>query len=147
VSLREAVSPLVAVLLLVAITVAAALASYFFVLRISSTLQTSARSPLAVIEERVRIVGVERASCPPDNCYRVHVVNYGDVRVCIDRVYVVSRGGLTVYVYDPGNWCIDPGEELWWWLWVPGGVLVEGREYVVLLTTTRGSEARCGFRA
>ncbi|RLF08115.1 MAG: hypothetical protein DRJ64_01705 [Thermoprotei archaeon] len=134
---KRGVSPVIAVLLLVVIAVAAAVLTYIWILSYTGTLQQ--QSGTEQLQERIKIDGVQVSG----NTLTIYVRNIGDVKVNITSAYLLrndnvlkSNTGLNVEI-DPGQ--VDSSIQL------TGVTLDDGQTYVVKVVTLKGTEASYTF--
>lgn len=136
---KRGVSPVIAVLLLVVIAVAAAVLTYIWILSYTGSLQQ--QSGTEQLQERIKIDGVQ----VNDSNLKIYVRNIGDVKVKITSAYLLkndnvlkSNTGLNVEI-DPGhvNYSIT--------IDISGVSLNDGETYVVKVVTLKGTEASYTF--
>mgnify|MGYP000235730977 CR=1 FL=1 len=134
---RRGVSPVIAVLLLVIIAVAAAILTYLWVLGYMGTVQRGGTTE--ALQERIKVEGVRISG---DDIVGVYVRNIGDVEVRIREVYVVFPTGHTEYRRFSER-VLDPGEmEL---ISFSGIDLEPGVTYTVRVVTLGGAEGSYVF--
>jgi len=137
---KKGVSPIIAVLLLIVITVAAALLTYLWVLGYIGSAQRSG-SP-EQLEERIKIDGVKVAG----TTVTIYVRNIGSITVEIQAAYILNA--TTGVVLDANTEVdlepLDPGDV--------GEVTVSvtstyksGHTYVAKAVTKKGTEASLAF--
>ena len=134
---RKGISPVIAVLLLVIIAVAAAILTYLWVLGYMGTVQQQGTTE--ALQERIKIDSIETSG---DTLSKVYVRNTGDVSVTVNSLYIADSTGEAACIYSGEDIEIDPGE-------VKGITvkydLTPGRTYVVKAVTTSGVEATYTF--
>jgi len=132
---KRGVSPVIAVLLLIVIAVAAAVLTYLWVLGYIGTVQSTGGTEQ--LQERIKIEGVDTVN------NEVYVRNIGDIKVTIDAVYVLNATG----VIDSDTTVsqeIEPGEVAE--ISLPTGISWKsGVTYIVKAVTETGTEATYTF--
>ena len=131
---RKGISPVIATLLLIVISVAAAVMTYIWLTRYMGTLQSQAGT--SQLQERVKIEGV-KISEKDDKITKIYVRNIGDVEVTIDAVYLIDSSGNILYK-DDATLPLSPTDDNVLTVELTG--LVEGKTYTVKIVTTRGTE-------
>ena len=142
---KRGVSPVIAVLLLIVIAVAAAVLTYLWVLGYIGTVQSTGGTEQ--LQERLKIEGVKVES---DKISAIYVRNIGDVAFNISAVYLSDASGviaadpsLTVGPVSPGSvQTLDSSNGL---SNVIGETLSEGTTYIVKVVTASGTEATYTF--
>jgi len=136
---KRGVSPVIAVLLLVVIAVAAAVLTYIWILSYTGSLQQ--QSGTEQLQERIKIDGVQVS----DSNLKIYVRNIGDVKVNITSAYLLkndnvlkSNTSLNVEI-DPGH-VVDSIT-----IDISGVSLNDGETYVVKVVTLKGTEASYTF--
>ena len=134
---RKGISPIIAVLLLVIIAVAAAILTYLWVLGYIGTVQQQGGTE--ALQERIKIEGVSYDG----SALTVYIRNIGDVQTTIDAIYVFdSTGTLAADPVTGLNMTLTPGD-------VNSGqisvTLQNGMTYVVKVVSTTGAEATYTF--
>jgi len=139
---KKGVSPIIAVLLLIVITVTAALLTYLWVLGYIGSAQRSGQP--SQLEEKIKIDGVKVSG----NTITIYVRNIGSVRVVIQAVYILNATtGAVIDANTNLNVGLDPGQ-------VSGdtdvqitvsGTYTSGYTYVAKVVTTKGTEASLAF--
>jgi len=134
---RKGISPVIAVLLLVIIAVAAAILTYLWVLGYMGTVQQQGTTE--ALQERIKIDSIETSG---GTLSKVYVRNTGDVNVTVNSVYIADSTGEATCIYSGEGKEIAPGEVI--------GIsvsysLTPGRTYVVKAVTTSGVEATYTF--
>ena len=140
---KKGVSPIIAVLLLIVITVTAALLTYLWVLGYIGSAQKSGQPP-EQLEEKIKIDGVKVSG----NTITIYVRNIGSVRVVIQAVYILNATtGAVIDANTNLNVGLDPGQ-------VSGdtdvqitvsGTYTSGYTYVAKVVTKKGTEASLAF--
>ena len=135
---RKAVSPVIAVLLLIVIAVAAALLAYVWITGYVGTLE-SGTTP-AQIQEKIRIEAVKISGT---TLASVYVRNIGDTTITLSAVYLIdaSTGGVISSTTVSGT--LNPGSVTA--LDAGLGTLSAGETYVVKVVTENGVEATYTF--
>jgi len=132
---RQAVSPVIATLLLIVIAVAAAVLAYIWIIGYQGTLTQQASAQQ--LQERIKIEAVELSG----NTLTVYVRNIGDTTVQLATVYLIGPSG-TILATNSLTAQLGPGD-----LSKSGDVtltynnLQSGTTYVVKVVTTKGTEA------
>ena len=131
---KKGVSPVIAVLLLIVIAVAAAVLTYLWVLGYIGTVQSTGGTEQ--LQKRIKIEGVNTVN------NTVYVRNIGDIKVTIDAVYVLNATGVIAsntsieQEIDPGN-----VQEIS----LPSVTWESGKTYIVKTVTETGTEATYTF--
>lgn len=138
---KKGVSPIIAVLLLIVITVTAALLTYLWVLGYIGSAQRSGQP--SQLEEKIKIDGVKVS----DNRVTIYVRNIGSVRVVIQAAYILNATTGTVIDAETNlNVGLDPGEVSGTNVYVEvSGTYTSGYTYVAKVVTTKGTEASLAF--
>jgi len=131
---RQAISPVIATLLLIVIAVASAVLAYIWIIGYQGTLTQQASAQQ--LEERIKIEAVDYSA----NNLIVYVRNIGDIKVNITAAYLINASGIViksnttipVQLLDPGK--LKSVE-------IPNVTLDSGKTYVVKVTTAKGTEA------
>ena len=137
---RSAVSPVIAVLLLVMIAVIAGTLLYVWLSGYMGTLQAGAGTES--LEEKIKIEGVKYAT-GTTNKLTAYVRNMGDVSVTITAIYLINATSETVIASDTDeSVSINSG--------AVGSVeltctLTSDQTYIVKVTTSKGTEATYKF--
>jgi len=131
---KRAVSPVIAVLLLVVIAVAAAIITYVWLTGYIGTLQQ--QSGTQQVQERLKIEGVKISG----NTITIYVRNIGDVKVNITSAYLLDTDGNVLAVNTTGSKSLDAGKSTTATVDISGVSLTNGRTYIVKVTTERGTE-------
>ena len=138
---RSAVSPVIAVLLLVMIAVIAGTLLYVWLSGYMGTLQAGAGTES--LEEKIKIEGVKYATGTTTGTLTAYVRNMGDVSVTITAIYLINATSETVIASDTGvSVSINSG--------AVGSVdlsctLTSDQTYIVKVTTSKGTEATYKF--
>ena len=136
---RRGISPVIAVLLLIVIAVAAAILTYVWISGYVGTLQAQAGAQQ--LQERIKIDGVEIRD---NKITGVYVRNIGDVEVTIDAVYVLdTSGNILGATIGVGATITAAGASHI--TSVSSPTLQEGHTYIVKVVTTRGTEVTYQF--
>ncbi|RLE62717.1 MAG: hypothetical protein DRJ38_09145 [Thermoprotei archaeon] len=142
---KRGVSPVIAVLLLIVIAVAAAVLTYLWVLGYIGTVQSTGGTEQ--LQERIKIEGVN-IDTSTDKIAVIYVRNVGDVAFHITSVYLSDASGVVTadvnrdLVVPPGNVeTLDSGDLPN----VTGYKLSEGISYVIKVVTKSGTEATYTF--
>ncbi len=138
---RKGISPIIAVLLLVIIAVAAAILTYLWVLGYIGTVQQQGGTE--ALQERLKIEGVDAAG---GTLNAVYVRNIGDVQSEIDAIYLLNATGVIGVDWDIGE-TIPPGNLTRIDLVADQGTfdLSVGVTYIVKVVTRTGAEATYTF--
>lgn len=135
---RKGISPVIAVLLLVIIAVAAAILTYLWVLGYIGTVQRGGSTE--ALQERIKVEGVDLSGT---RIVGVYVRNIGDVQVTVSAVYLIYPSGET-YLLEDDPWPISPGSMRRISL-DSRPSLSPGTTYVVKAVTASGTEATYTF--
>lgn len=133
---RRGISPVIAVLLLVIIAVAAAILTYLWVLGYMGTVQQQGGTE--ALQERIKVEGVDLSGT---RLIGVYVRNVGDVDAVLSSIYLVHPTGDTDQLYS-GRLVIDPGTVRRVGV---SAYLSPGTTYVVKAVTASGTEASYTF--
>ena len=138
---KKGVSPIIAVLLLIVITVTAALLTYLWVLGYIGSAQRSGQP--SQLEEKIKIDGVKVS----DTTVFIYVRNIGSVRVVIQAAYILNATtGTVIDAKTDLNVGLDPGEVSGTNVYVEvSGTYTSGYTYVAKVVTTKGTEASLAF--
>ncbi len=136
---RKGISPIIAVLLLVIIAVAAAVLTYLWVLGYIGTVQQQGGTES--LQERIKIEGVEISG---GTINTVYVRNIGDVNAEIDTVYLIDPTGSSTDC-DVSNTELTPGTLSEIDTSGCGFGVTSGETYVIKVVTTTGAEASYSF--
>jgi len=148
---RRGISPVIAVLLLIVIAVAAAILTYVWITGYVGTLQSQATAQQ--VQERLKIDGI-KVDTSDEDVDLVYVRNIGDVQVKIAAVYLLDSNGniLAINGSTLADDTLDPGElvtvkdknndEI---TWNPPVTLESGKAYVIKIVTDRGTEVTYQF--
>ena len=143
---KKGVSPVIAVLLLIVIAVAAAVLTYLWVLGYIGTVQSTGGTEQ--LQERLKIEGV-KVDTGSDTISEIYVRNIGDVAFNIAAVYLSDASGviaadtsLTVDPVSPGSVQTLSSSVL---TKVASQTLSEGTTYIVKVVTASGTEATYTF--
>jgi len=138
---KKGVSPIIAVLLLIVITVTAALLTYLWVLGYIGSAQRSGQP--SQLEEKIKIDGVKVS----DGTVTIYVRNIGSVRVVIQAAYILNATtGTVIDAQTDLNVGLDPGEVSGTNVYVEvSGTYTSGYTYVAKVVTTKGTEASLAF--
>jgi len=137
---RKGISPVIAVLLLIVIAVAAAILTYVWLTGYMGTLQSQAGTQQ--VQERIKIEGV-KIDTDNDQVDAVYVRNIGDVSVKIADIYIMDSSGNVIEkiskttTLNPENTStitVDMSTKL-----------SEGSTYIVKVVTARGTEVTYQF--
>ena len=133
---KKAVSPVIAVLLLVVIAVAAAIITYVWLTGYIGTLQQ--QSGTQQLQERLKIEGITVAS----NTITIYVRNIGDVKVNITSAYLLDTNGTILAASTGLKVDLDPGEieTSSVNINIASVTLSNGRTYIVKVVTEKGTE-------
>ncbi|MDW8005016.1 MAG: archaellin/type IV pilin N-terminal domain-containing protein, partial [Thermofilaceae archaeon] len=130
--MKKGVSPVVATLILVVITVVSVIVSYFWISSYMVTLKTSADQPQ--IKEMVKIEGKGYT----DGKLKVYVQNIGSTKTFIVSIYILKRDNTVVLADNNIGIELEPGQSAV--LEVP--LPVNNRDqYILKLVTATGVEA------
>ncbi len=143
--MRRGISPVIAVLLLIVIAVAAAVLTYIWVVGYMGSLQQ--QSGAEQLQEKIKIEAVSYS----DNTLTIYVRNIGDVRVNITAAYLIGPQGTVIasnlglgdgkgVVLAPGQ--VSSNGDIT--ISVTGG-LDPGTTYTVKVVTEKGTEATYTF--
>jgi len=140
------VSPVIAVLLLVVISVIAGTLLYVWLTGYMGTLQTGVGTEQ--LKEKIKIEGVKYESSDTTGTVTVYVRNIGDTKVTLNAVYLYNASGTVVAADTDENVELDPGEVGT----IPqtngndlSCTLSSGKTYTVKVVTQRGTEATYTF--
>ncbi|UNQ73638.1 archaellin/type IV pilin N-terminal domain-containing protein [Infirmifilum sp. NZ] len=136
---RQAVSPVIATLLLIVIAVAAAVLAYIWIIGYQGTLTQQASAQQ--LQERIKIEAVNYSNGNLD----VYVRNIGDVAVDISAVYLIDASSGTVIANQSvTDVTLTPGGVNRVQILasnMPSAGLQSGKTYTVKVVTTKGTEA------
>ena len=141
---RRGISPVIAVLLLIVIAVAAAILTYVWITGYIGTLQT--QSTGQQLQERIKIEAVDIGA--GGGSLTIYVRNVGETAVTISAAYLInatngdvlaSNTDLSVGI-NPGD--VSNGVTI---TDISAGVWVDGKTYVVKVVTAKGTEATYQF--
>jgi len=133
---RQAISPVIATLLLIVIAVASAVLAYIWIIGYQGTLTQQAGAQQ--LQERIKIEAVEYDG---SNLY-AYVRNIGDIKVDIATAYLINASGIVIAKNTSiSNVSLNPGDL--------GSVkipnvstsLESDKTYVVKVVTAKGTEA------
>jgi len=133
---RKAVSPVVATVILVLISVVAGVMLWLWV----SGFTSAATAQQPALNERIKIEAVDAST----GSLKVHVRNVGGTTVNITKLYVLTTNGVVYEVPDISPTSINPSnvEEI-------SATLTKtynsGTAYIVKVVTKNGVEASCTF--
>ena len=138
--MRRGISPVIAVLLLIVIAVAAAVLTYIWVVGYMGSLQQ--QSGTQQLQERIKIEAVKYA----DTTLTIYVRNIGEVDVTISAAYLINASGTVIASNTGLTVDLDPGQ-------VSGDNDVQiknvdlsaGATYTVKVVTDKGTEATYTF--
>ena len=137
---RKGISPVIAVLLLIVIAVAAAILTYVWLTGYMGTLQSQAGTQQ--VQERIKIEGV-KIDTDNDQVDAVYVRNIGDVSVKIADIYIMDSSGNVIEKIS-STATLNP--ESTSTLSVSMSTkLSEGSTYIVKVVTARGTEVTYQF--
>jgi len=133
---KKAVSPVIAVLLLVVIAVAAAIITYVWLTGYIGTLQQ--QSGTQQLQERLKIEGIRYSA---GKLY-IYVRNIGDVKVNITSAYLLYTNGTILKASIKINTELDPGsiDTSNVYVDLSGVSLDVGKTYIVKVVTEKGTE-------
>jgi len=134
---RKGISPVIAVLLLVIIAVAAAILTYLWVLGYIGTVQREGGTE--ALQERIKIEGVDISG---NYLVGVYVRNVGDVEATVNAIYLIDPTGDSRLIFTSSR-TLDPGVVIR--IPVSSTYLSVGTTYVVKAVTTSGTEATYTF--
>jgi len=133
------VSPVIAVLLLVVISVIAGTLLYVWLTGYMGTLQTGVGTEQ--LKEKIKIEGVGYSG----GALTVYVRNIGDTKVSLKAVYLYDASGTVVAADTDEDVALDPGDVGT----IPetglSYTLSSGKTYTVKVVTQRGTEATYTF--
>ena len=131
---KRAVSPVIAVLLLVVIAVAAAIITYVWLTGYIGTLQQ--QSGTQQLQERLKIEGVKVTG----GTVTIYVRNIGDIKVNITSAYLMDTNGTVLAANTGVSKDLDAGKSTTVTVDISSISLTNGRTYIVKVTTERGTE-------
>ena len=134
---RRGVSPVIAVLLLVVIAVAAAVLTYIWILSYTGSLQQ--QSNTKQLQERLKIDGVQATT----NALTVYVRNIGNSKVEISSLYLIHSGSITHQTTTSVSIDANSVTSISWTL--GDNAISSGQTYTVKVVTTSGTEASYTF--
>ncbi len=137
---RRGVSPVIAVLLLVVIAVAAAVLTYIWILSYTGSLQQQGNTQQ--LQERLKIDGVQAS----ENSLTVYVRNIGDSKVEISSLYLIQSGSIKAQTTYSGKE-LAANSVTTCSLTIEGddNKLQSGTTYTVKVVTASGTEASYTF--
>ena len=136
--MRRGISPVIAVLLLIVIAVAAAVLTYIWVVGYMGTLQQ--QSGAQQLQEKIKVEGVGIGAGGALNT--VYVRNIGDVTVDITDVYLIDpSGNAQRYDVSTTGANVAPGSLVALDVSGAGWTLAEGVTYTIKVVTASGTEA------
>jgi len=139
---KKAVSPVIAVLLLVVIAVAAAIITYIWLTGYIGTIQQ--QTTPGTMQEKIKIEAVSYSESDSPTL-TVYVRNVGDVNVEIAAGYAYDRSGTAISTsYSIGDSSLSPGEATTVTITL-SNTLSDGQTYVVKVVTKKGTEATHQF--
>jgi len=140
---KKGVSPIIAVLLLIVIAVAAALLTYLWVLGYIGSAQRSGQP--TQLEEKIKIDGVKVETGATITIY-VYVRNIGSKPVKVTDIYILNAttGAVIDHHEISGGQTISPGEiaEI---SFTASGSYTSRYTYVAKAVTSKGTEASLAF--
>jgi len=140
---RRGVSPVIAVLLLVVIAVAAAVLTYIWILSYTGSLQQ--QSNTAQLQEKIKIDGVNvNTGYSPDRIY-VYVRNIGNSKVTISKYYLLDTNGKILATSTFSSYTLNPGTVDTSTSHYISYNVVDGTTYTVKVVTSSGTEATYTF--
>ena len=149
---KRGVSPVIAVLLLIVIAVAAAVLTYLWVLGYIGTVQSTGGTEQ--LQERIKIEGVQ-VDTTKDDIDALYVRNIGDIAVNVTDIYLSDASGVVAYTHLTGTTgVIPPGTVKTLDDDALGGTtgnsvsayaLTEGVTYIIKVVTEDGTEATYTF--
>ena len=138
---NEGVSPIVSILLLIVISIVAAVIAYVWINSFQGRLTQHASAPRA-LGICLKIDGVEIALKQADGvAYRIWLKNCGSQTLHLDYVYLLDASGNAYYTYYAGRWSIPPQDTEYLWLWVPNEHLRIDERTTIKVVTAEGIEA------
>jgi len=140
---RRGISPVIAVLLLIVIAVAAAILTYVWITGYIGTLQT--QSTGQQLQERIRIEAIDGAG---GRRLTIYVRNVGETAVTISAAYLINATNGDVLASNTDlSVGIDPGDvsNSVTITGIRTDVWVDGKTYVVKVVTAKGTEATYQF--
>jgi len=149
---KRGVSPVIAVLLLIVIAVAAAVLTYLWVLGYIGTVQSTGGTEQ--LQERIKIEGVQ-VDTTNNDIDALYVRNIGDIAVNVTDIYLSDASGVVAYTHLTGTTgVISPGTVTTLDDAALGGTktgtvsaytLTEGVTYIIKVVTEDGTEATYTF--
>jgi len=136
---RKGISPIIAVLLLVIIAVAAAVLTYLWVLGYIGTVQQQGGTES--LQERIKIEGVTISG---GSVTSVYVRNIGDVNAEVADAYLIDPSGSSTRC-DVADTLLSPGDLSPIDTSGCGFSVTSGETYVIKVVTTTGAEASYSF--
>jgi len=133
---RKAVSPVVATVILVLISVVAGVMLWLWV----SGFTSAATAPQPALYERIKIEAVQVS----ESTVTIYVRNVGSVATTIDYVYVLDPGGTIIGEEGGVNTSLSPGEVNTVQVSSVSGA-TSGYSYTVKVVTKNGVEASYTF--
>ncbi len=139
--MRKGVSPIIAVLLLIVIAVAAAVLAYIWIVSYTGTLEQQAGTQQ--LQERIKIEGVEYDG----TTLTIYVRNIGEVDVTVDAAYIFDASGTVIDSATGLGVTLTPGQvSTAGQVTIDGGLtLNDGSTYTVKVVTDKGTEATYVF--
>jgi len=141
---RKGISPVIAVLLLIVIAVAAAILTYVWLTGYMGTLQ--AQSGAQQVQEKLKIEGVKVET--GDNTIKVvYVRNIGDVTITISAAYLMDSSGNVIAADTELEEELDPGESrgLEKLENIGKEPLTPGKTYIIKVVSEKGTEVTYQF--
>jgi len=137
----KGISPVIAVLLLIVIAVAAAILTYVWLTGYMGTLQ--AQSGGQQLQERIRVEAVQGAG---SDTLIVYFRNIGKTKVTIDAAYLINATNGNVIASETGiGATLDPGDSDSAKIDTRGVTWEDGATYIVKVVTETGTEATYQF--
>ncbi len=134
---KRGVSPVIAVLLLIVIAVAAAVLTYLWVLGYIGTVQSTGGTEQ--LQEKIKIEGTDISG---GYLRGIYVRNIGDATVRVNAVYFIRENGDSDQIYS-GTATISPGRVVY--IDTYDRYLTSGDTYTIKATTETGVEATYVF--
>jgi len=137
---KKGVSPIIAVLLLIVITVTAALLTYLWVLGYIGSAQRSGQPEQ--LEEKIKIDGVKISG----TSVTVYVRNIGSVNVIVSDIYILNATtGSVIDHYSTGDTSPLTSGTVRAYTFTVNGTYTSGYTYVAKAVTSKGTEASLAF--
>jgi len=133
---KRGVSPVIAVLLLIAIAVATGILVYVWVSNLAGSLTTGGGTQAA---EQLQLEAYDFVTDKPTTLY-LYLRNPGGINIEIDKIYVFQSGTGTIYTatFNPSS--VSPGASTKISVTLPSGLNVEsGYSYTVKIVTKTGA--------